>query len=80
MHRCFQVLEILSHIFNIVLQSTGGRKSLAALAITCLAFQDLALDVLWRRLLRIDPLVRCLPSDAWGVDLEDGLGEPRLVR
>ena len=84
MHRCFEVLEILNHILDFVLQSEGGQKSLAALAISCRTFQDPALDVLWRRLPCIGPLVRCLPSDAWEVKPEaaDGLGwdEPSLVR
>ncbi|KAG2361191.1 hypothetical protein BDR07DRAFT_1359286 [Suillus spraguei] len=44
-------------------------RSLPALASTCRIFERPALDVLWRNLQSVEPLVKCLPSDLFGTEL-----------
>ncbi|KAG1791798.1 uncharacterized protein BJ212DRAFT_1293645 [Suillus subaureus] len=41
------------------------RKTLLALALTCKSFTEPALDLLWRHLDRLEPLIRCLPQSLW---------------
>ncbi|KAG1846077.1 hypothetical protein DFJ58DRAFT_664029 [Suillus subalutaceus] len=41
------------------------RKTLLALALTCKSFTEPALDLLWRHLGRLEPLIRCLPQSLW---------------
>lgn len=41
-----------------------GRKALAALASTCCAFSEPALNTLWRRLSTLKPLMLCVPTKA----------------
>lgn len=69
MHRCLQIQELLSIIFQYV---DVPRKAdffspdfLARLARTCKAFQDPALDILWYSQDTLLPLLKCLPPDAW---------------
>ncbi|KAG2040984.1 hypothetical protein BDR03DRAFT_947862 [Suillus americanus] len=42
--------------------------SLPALASTCRIFERPALDVLWKNLKSVEPLVKCLPSDLFGIE------------
>lgn len=42
-----------------------AQKDFAALARTCKAFQEPALDILWRKQDTLAHLVKCLPSDMW---------------
>ncbi|KAG1748242.1 uncharacterized protein EDB91DRAFT_1112875 [Suillus paluster] len=44
------------------------RKSLLVLALTCKSFTEPALDLLWRHLGGLDPLIRCLPQSLWKED------------
>ena len=61
MHRCLQIQELLSIIFqNVCIQET-----LARLARTCTDFRDPALNVLWHTQNTFLPLFKCLPRDAW---------------
>ena len=61
MHRCLQIQELLSIIFqNVCIQGT-----LARLARTCTDFRDPALNVLWHTQNTFLPLFECLPRDAW---------------
>ena len=77
MHRALEIQEILSNIFSHCSYSEQlddkpyplnvhhrGKAALdlAALARTCHAFKDPALDALWRDLIDLSPLVRCLPK------------------
>jgi hypothetical protein len=65
MHRCLGVLDILHNIFDYVDADKWCRtRWILALALTCRAFEDSALDVLWRSLPNLVPLVRCLPASA----------------
>ncbi|KIJ13760.1 hypothetical protein PAXINDRAFT_116679, partial [Paxillus involutus ATCC 200175] len=74
MHNALGIHEILFDIFNHVCAITaadGSTKkpnlnpSLVALARTCRAFQEPALDALWLQLDDLTPLLRCLPEDVW---------------
>ncbi|KAG1752896.1 hypothetical protein EDB19DRAFT_972773 [Suillus lakei] len=47
------------------------RASLPALASACRAFESPALDVLWKDLESAEPLVKCLPTDLFGIDQGD---------
>lgn len=44
-----------------------GRVSLCALAQTCRALQEPALDVLWYHKVGLHHLIQCMPEDAWEV-------------
>ncbi|KAF8123021.1 hypothetical protein EV363DRAFT_1229779 [Boletus edulis] len=59
MHPALQIQELLLNIFGHYSEATAD---LAALARTCRAFKDPALDVLWEVLHSLCPLVRCLPE------------------
>ena len=72
MHRCLQIQELLSIVFEYVhvprkaLEDDPlSASSLARLARTCKAFQDPALDILWHSQDSLAPLLKCLPRDAW---------------
>ena len=65
MHHALEIQEILSNIFVYCSPSLLGKKvtaDLAALARTCRAFKEPALDVLWRELVDLSQLARCLPE------------------
>ncbi|KAG1846072.1 hypothetical protein DFJ58DRAFT_893225 [Suillus subalutaceus] len=47
---------------------TFMRKSLLALALACKSFTGPALDLLWRHLAGLEPLIKCLPQSLWKQD------------
>lgn len=49
-------------LLECILESQGGRKSLARLARTCKAFKEPALDMLWRDLDSFVPLLTLFPA------------------
>ncbi|KAJ6533966.1 hypothetical protein DFH09DRAFT_932442, partial [Mycena vulgaris] len=57
---------------------------LSALARTCRAFQDPALDILWRNQESLVPLLSCIPFDAWDVkkssNYPHSIHENKMVR
>ncbi|KAF8441523.1 hypothetical protein L210DRAFT_3644804 [Boletus edulis BED1] len=57
MHHALQIPEILLKIFG---QDILNARDLAAIARTCRAFKEPALDVLWSVLKDVSPLARCL--------------------
>lgn len=66
MHRALLISEILSEIFahvneNQGSQPAGKKPSLEALARTCKAFHEPAMDLLWADLDGIIPLLGCVP-------------------
>ncbi|KAG1816828.1 uncharacterized protein BJ212DRAFT_1480683 [Suillus subaureus] len=63
MHSALQNFDIICTICSYV-----HRGSLPALASTCRVFERPALDVLWRNLRSVEPLVKCLPSDLFGIE------------
>ncbi|KAJ7673876.1 hypothetical protein DFH06DRAFT_1445406 [Mycena polygramma] len=88
MHSCLKIAEIVdiicSHIdLTPVLRVGGGLRrdntsakcDLAAVAQTCMAFREPALDYLWSSTALAELLIRCMPSDLWAVDPEKGGGK-----
>ncbi|KAG1857703.1 hypothetical protein DFJ58DRAFT_878111 [Suillus subalutaceus] len=63
MHSALQNFDIICTICLYV-----HRGSLSALASTCRIFEGPALDVLWRNLESVEPLVKCLPSNLFGIE------------
>jgi hypothetical protein len=76
MHRCLLIPEILSAVLEQDI-AIGDEKTVANVAISCRAFLETALDVLWCEQVVLAPLVRCMPSDLWSEDLESNT---KLVR
>ncbi|KAG1780165.1 hypothetical protein EV702DRAFT_1194303 [Suillus placidus] len=75
MAHCLFISEIQLSIFQwIFVLDTSHEKhtaqaTLAALARTCSAFRDIALDVLWQQFGTIARAIQCMPHDLWGGDL-----------
>ncbi|KIK21412.1 hypothetical protein PISMIDRAFT_681375 [Pisolithus microcarpus 441] len=78
MHRCLRITEILRLIIEFLAHEdfitryearSISSKDTARFARTCKAFMDPALDVLWRTQSSMSPLIMCLPSNLWEVEL-----------
>jgi hypothetical protein len=54
--------DATNKLLECILESPGGKRSLARLARTCKAFKEPALDVLWRDLDSFVPLLTLLPN------------------
>jgi hypothetical protein len=72
-HSALSIPEICIHITKLVSPPdpfTGEQETKQLLDLACVskAFQDPALDELWRELRSVTPLVRLLPDDAWHID------------
>ncbi|KAH7903311.1 hypothetical protein BJ138DRAFT_167946, partial [Hygrophoropsis aurantiaca] len=65
MHRALLIEDIQLYIFNQVEEQLRDSSALSALARTCQAFTQVALDVLWRNLDCFTRLIQCMPSDLW---------------
>lgn len=63
MHPALRILEVIDTVC-----SHAEHESLPALASTCRAFEISALNALWRNLQSVEPLVKCLPSDLFGIN------------
>ncbi|KAH7904001.1 hypothetical protein BJ138DRAFT_1167276, partial [Hygrophoropsis aurantiaca] len=61
MHRALLIAEIQLYIFNQILET----QTLYALARTCQAFSETALNVLWGNLGCFPRLIQCMPGDLW---------------
>lgn len=61
MHRCLEVEDV---VYLILMQCCGqrDRKSVTRLARTCRAFYEPAMDVIWRKLDSLGPLLECMPK------------------
>ncbi|KAG9316180.1 hypothetical protein JVU11DRAFT_2201 [Chiua virens] len=68
MHHALHIHEILLNIFGHCFMSKSSfppcnhSTELVALARTCRAFKEPALDILWSELFNFSPLVRCIPQ------------------
>ncbi|OJA12077.1 hypothetical protein AZE42_02178 [Rhizopogon vesiculosus] len=63
------ISELRWNIFQMVDTNRYARNmTLLALALTCKSFTGPALDLLWRELHGLSPLIRCLPSTLWKLD------------
>jgi len=54
-------------LLDFILETAGGRSSIARLARTCKAISDPALDVLWKHIDGLTPLLRLMPSNLFRV-------------
>ena len=68
MHHALEIPEILLNIFGHCHPPTWQASDLLALAITCRAFREPALDVLWEELFDSSHLARCLPEATHQLD------------
>ncbi|KAF8887149.1 hypothetical protein BD779DRAFT_1786293 [Infundibulicybe gibba] len=64
MHRCLLIPEIL-RIICVHISTHHQSRDLLAVALVCRGFYNTSLDLLWRQIYGLLPLVRCLPSDIW---------------
>ncbi|KAG2148772.1 hypothetical protein DEU56DRAFT_782106 [Suillus clintonianus] len=61
MHQALLIPEVLLDIFaHLTRKIPLGRKSLAALATTCKAFHEPAMDLLWAEVHQLEPLLGCI--------------------
>ncbi|KII86179.1 hypothetical protein PLICRDRAFT_280623 [Plicaturopsis crispa FD-325 SS-3] len=67
MNRCLRISDITSLVCSELLDAHGRASlgDLARLARTCRALCDPALDILWRTLWSLNPLICTLPADLW---------------
>lgn len=64
MHRALLIAEIFRNILD-CMNTNGDEGTIVSLAVTCRAFHESSLDVLWYEQLNLLPLVRCMPADLW---------------
>jgi hypothetical protein len=68
MHHCLQIAEITPLIMAFLVQDENrGARGVLPLLKTCKVFYEPALDILWRDLDTMAPLVMCLPGDVWKI-------------
>ena len=82
MHHCLTILDIIKVIFDFYdpVKSEEDKRTVVALARTCQAFGDPALDRLWYSLESQHPLFKCLPQDSWEEKVIDpDQGHTRMV-
>jgi len=77
--RTMGVSELRWKIFQMVDLGPSRNKTLLALALTCESFTEPALDLLWRELDGLDPLIRCLPPTLWKLERREARGVLELV-
>ncbi|TFK45390.1 hypothetical protein OE88DRAFT_1788708 [Heliocybe sulcata] len=89
MHKSLRILEILAAIARHIdddadqcedVAMTERAASLHAMAVTCKAFVDPALTVLWRQGSSLGDLVRCMPEDLWSRDAAGHIHLQRPIR
>jgi hypothetical protein len=66
--RTMSMPELRWKIFQLVDLEPSREKTLLALALTCESFTGPALDLLWRELDGLGPLIRCLPPTLWKLE------------
>lgn len=66
--------DATTKLMEAILDTPGGRRSLSRLARTCRAFADPALDVLWRDLDSIIPIIGLFPGHLLKKTRKPGMG------
>lgn len=66
--------DATAKLLEYILESPGGRRSLSRLARTCKAFKEPALNVLWRDLDSLNPLLALFPTNLLRRARRPGLG------
>ncbi|KAF7302732.1 hypothetical protein HMN09_00908100 [Mycena chlorophos] len=69
-----QTPEVGQKVLDTIVESPNGRRGLSRLARTCRALLDPALDVLWRELDSLIPLIGLFPSNLLRKTKKPGLG------
>lgn len=65
MHPCLQIDEVVRNVVSQLGGHTSGApQDLLALALTCKAFYEPAMDELWGTAANLRDLIGCLPEDA----------------
>lgn len=77
MHNCLYISEILQLIFQYA--SESSKSPLVALACTCRLFSEPALDLLWREIDNVSPLIKCMPSHTWIEEVSQFDAAPSLI-
>ncbi len=65
MHSALEIYEVSNLIFSIVYHDSVGKKAttdILGVALTCRAFQETALNILWHTQVNLCRLVKILPS------------------
>ncbi|KAF8550842.1 hypothetical protein OG21DRAFT_364179 [Imleria badia] len=75
MHAALQLSEICDVVCNFL-----DRRTLARLACTCRAFEEPALDALWKAMRGFEPLTRLLPDSMWILEDRDRDPVVRLLK
>ncbi|KAJ7723919.1 hypothetical protein B0H16DRAFT_1698839 [Mycena metata] len=65
--KALSIFEIVDAICELTSNSRSGKTTLAALAQTNTSLRDPALDVLWRKMHSLVPLLKCFPSNLWDI-------------
>ena len=65
------IIELRQEIFELVNIDSERKETLLALALTCTSFTGMALDLLWKKLDNVTPLIRCLPRSLWKIDKKE---------
>lgn len=60
MHQCLQISEIQDCIIRYI-----PRQTIFQLVLTCRAFYDPAMDIIWAAVVGYAPLIKCMPADVW---------------
>jgi len=76
----FRDPEATKKLLDTIAESPNGRRSMSRLARTCKAICEPALNVLWRELDSLLPLVSLFPSNIMKKARRPGLGLVGLVR
>ncbi|KAH9937231.1 uncharacterized protein B0H18DRAFT_969690 [Fomitopsis serialis] len=69
--------DATNKLLEAILETPGGRRSLSRLARTCKAFQEPVLEILWRDLDSINPLIGLFPNTLLRRARRPGLGLAR---
>lgn len=66
--------DLFKYLLNYILDTPGGRRSVARIARTCRSTMDPALDTLWRELDSLVPLLSLMPGNLFKRPKRPGLG------
>jgi len=72
--------EAATKLLEAILDSPGGKRSLSRLARTCKAMSEISLNVLWRELDSLNPLIGLFPSHLFKKARRPSLGLVSIVQ
>lgn len=71
--------EAMKKLFEAILESPNGKRTLSRLARTCRAFCEPALSVLWRELDSLIPIIGLFPGHTLKKARKPGMGFVRIL-